>query len=242
MTRALRTRGRRWSGGVAATTAFSPSSLSPSGWWRISSTEYNGVPWTGDVGGNLVTTGSDPAVGAALNGFDTPDFDGSANIISFPSAASNFIGAAGSGYVLFNADTADAVDDALIIEPAFLCILGALDFLLNFSTAGVRLGIHDGTFDSVKVACATGGWHCAQWRYSGGTAGLRVDGGAFSTFASAAPTSLAGTLLVGQNYNGTAGKTFDGRIAELFIRSATTSDADFDSCRTYLNSRYGVSV
>lgn len=224
---------------------FDPADLTLAGWWRAS---YSASPWVGTAsagassGRNLTEGVNPPATGAALNALVPADFDGSNDRLTSAVAMSSFVSSsAGSFICLFNSDTApaDAGAAANFSNPGLIQeSTGRLS--LSFCSAGVRFGSYSGASDnSLAVACGTGGWHVATARWDATTLRLSVDFGAFSSLAHTVALA-AGTTVVGSNWNSTV--PFNGRIAELMTMQTSISDADLARVRTYINSRYGLSL
>lgn len=228
---------------------FDPATLALTGWWRAS---YAGSPWvptasagTSGANGNLTEATNPPATGAAVNGLTSADFDGAASRLGNASTMATLFDADGSLAVLFYADTATA--DSGATNPYTLPqLLGSADdyICLAFGSGGVRFGFYAtayGTWESAAVTAATGAWHLAQAKFDGANYSVRVDSGAWTTTAHAySPDLGAGPLIMGRNGGGTV--FFDGRILEAFTSDAALADADFNSIKSYVNSRYALSL
>lgn len=230
----------------SAYAAFDPATLTLTGWWRAN---YGGSPWAGTAsaggsGSQSLSNANAPDVGGAVNGFTPADFvPANSDQLTSATAINSLVSeAAGSIVCLFYADAAFADGGAASYynNPSFFAhqINGYLG--LGFSTSGVRFGSFDttsGSFNSIAVACATGGWHLAQARWNSTTLEVRVDGGSWSTLAKAVTLNTDG-IRVGVSYNVT--NFFDGKILELMTAQSRLSDANFDSIRSYMNARYGA--
>lgn len=233
------------SSGVAA---IEPATLSLTGWWRAANGgEYDGAPWAGTASAgtsgtlSLTEATNPPAVGAAVNGHSGADFDGVNDKLAADAFGNIFTNSDGSAWCLFNADAATADPGAATFYtlPGFL-VDSADRFSFAFSSAGVILGSYNGTdFSRIAVACATGGWHLAQCRWSGGVMELRVDGGAWTTTARTI-LSAGGTLRVGSNDGATA--FYNGRIQDLGATNSRLSDATFDGLLSYARARYALAL
>lgn len=223
---------------------YNPALLSLSGWWRAS---YSGLPWaaTASAGasgttGSLVTNLSDPATGAAQNGLTPADFDGTANnAINATASTTLFSASAGTIVALFRADTAAAPTGSTYNDPALYVDAGVANTGLTYTTSGFTgFVVVSAAYKSVSVAAATGAYHLVMMRWNGSVLGVRVDSGAESTVAAAAVTLSAGTVAVGRGY---AGTFVDGRLLEL-MTSASDLSASYSNIKSYINSRYALSL
>ncbi len=93
---------------------------------------------------------------------------------------------------------------------------------------------------AITAAFSTGAWQLVQFKYDGTDYKIRVNGGSWSSGAAANIGSLTATIRVGNNYNAT--KFLDGRILEIGLIDSTLSDGTFDSIKSYVNSRYALSL
>lgn len=234
--------------------AINPASLALSAWHRANAaTGYTMAAGTGTflavasagssgTNGSLTNSTSPPAVGAALNGHNPPDFNGTSNLLQSPNDFSSYVtGAAGTVIVLFRADTAAAASGNRYDDPALVCD-DVNAFSLNFSSGGVGVAYYDAAWKGQRVACTTNAWHAAKCRWNGTNCEIGVDSAAFTSFA-AGPLALAAT------YKLTVGRVqissqafFDGRIAEVMIASTRLSDANVANIISYFNARYGLAL
>ena len=227
---------------------FNPASLALTGWWRAS---YAASPWVGTASAgasgsrNLTEATNPPAAGTAVNGLTPADFDGTNDKLGTALTLGDLSDAtAGSIAALFYADaaTADAGAAAPYVLPAFLGDELPY-FTFSFGSAGIRAGYNAGSgWDSVASTASTGAWHLGQCRWNGSVIEVRVDGGAWVTSSpfSGGIFLMTGAVIVGRNYDSTA--FFNGRIADLMTADSVLSTGQFDGIRSYVNSRYGISV
>ncbi len=225
---------------------FDPATLALSGWWRAS---YAGSPWTptasaGGSGsnGNLTEGTNPPSTSAGtVNGYTGADFDGVNDVISNATAITTMVSdSSGSLVSLFNADTAfaDPGSTSFYLEPSLISSATSR-LAMGFSTAGVSLGTYNGGgWNSIRTACATGGWHLAQARWNTTDIEVRVDSGSWVTTARALVLA-GGSVQVGQNYD--VG-FFDGKILETMTAPARLSDTDFANLVSYVDARYALSL
>lgn len=223
-----------------STAAFDPANSSLTGWWRA---PYSGAPWAGVASAgasgsrSLATAGSNPSVGATLNGRAGPDFNGSANLLTTSLAGSNFFSAgAMGGWAVVRADSvvADPGAGSRWQGNAIVGDNGATYVQLTMTAAGATLYLtNSGAGDEVTAACSTGAPHLIQFKFDGTNLRLRVDGGSWSNTAStngpgATIDDLTSTIRVGFQTN-----YFDGRIWELAFMNTAPADSFFDDVRTY---------
>jgi len=232
---------------AAGGAAFDPATLALTGWWRAS---YSASPWVGTASAgasgtrDLTEATNPPSVGAAQNGLDPADFDGTNDQMRITLTLDDFVNAsAASAWVLFLADTAaaDAPAGQPYNNPAPLSTANSGYFIVGYSDAGVRCATHDGAYREVTVAASTGAYHLAQVRIDGALLGVRVDSGSWSTTACGAIADLTSNpIFLGTNVDQT--KYFDGRILDVGLIDSVLSDVNFDNIKSYVNSRYALSL
>lgn len=223
--------------------AFDPATLALTGWWKPN---YGGTPWvgtasTGSSGSrNLTEVDNAPSTGSAVNGLTPADFDGiNDRLLTGALMSALFTAAAGSLAIVFNSDTAaaDAGASAPYGNPPLLADTNGL-FIVGFSTSGVRVGYYDGaTWNSVAVACATGGWHVVFVRWNGTNLEVRLDGGSWSSVARANISDVTGQVRLGI-YSTTL--FFNGRQAEVMTQSSRWGDATVDSLWSYFQPKFAL--
>ncbi len=231
--------------GGGSAPVFDPATLTLEGWWR----EYSASPLAGiaSAGGSgsrdLTEATNPPSVGALQNGRAPADFDGTNDLLGSATTFTTFAAAAaGSVWCLFYADSAaaDAGAGLRLDNEGLVCESGgATAFNLCFSDAGVTASLYDGGFKERVEACTTGAYHLAQVKWDSTNLKLRVDSGAWNSIAAGALSGSAGGLVVGRNYDT---KFFDGRILDVGMATSALSDDNFNSVKSYVNSRYGLSL
>lgn len=238
---------------AAATPAFNPAALSLTGWWRPN---YSGSPWTrvasagtsGDSNKDLITVGTAPSNGAALNGYTPPDFNGSTQALSTSGAfAESVLPISGwEAVILFHADTGPGAAVNLYDNVAFMESVGGPGLI--WSSSGIGIVHHDAPNGWI------GGWHAVSnpttedhlgwFKYDGAahTIACAVDGGAYTTIASAQDSDRALA-----NYGLTFGKSiisatsyFNGRMYEIMTAAAFTAGQRTDII-SYFNGKYAKS-
>lgn len=237
------------SGRAGGSSVFDPATLSLTGWWRG---DYAGAPWTGTASAgasgsrDLSTLSSDPAVGTALNGYDSADFDGTANQLTTSLAGSSLLSASAfSFWCLINMDSVPADPGAGSRWQGYgLWGDSAVTYVqVAFTAAGASLGVtSSGAYDEVTETCSTGANHLVQATFDGNNLRIRVDSGSWQSAATTnGPNTtvddLTNTIKIGVQIG-----YFDGRVWDLAFADSVISDANFDNIRSYMNSRYGVSV
>lgn len=236
-------------GGVA----IDPALLTLTGWWRGS---YTGAPWecTASAGNSashaLASSGSDPSVGTAVNGFTPADFDGAFNYMLGAASGGgaltfdNFI-TAGAGTIVALVKPAAAAADAgagnRISNPGILAQEGgATTFGLGYSDAGLTVAFYDTslTYQELAIASPVGSWAVAQLTWDGALLRMRVNGGAWSSIACANMSDPAINFNAGKNFD--VG-LFQGQMVEIMTAQSAMSTSTLDGIRGYLRSRYALS-
>lgn len=231
----------------AAGGAFDPATLSLKTWLRVpyASPNFTGTASAGTSGANDFTSATPPANGAALNGYDTADFDGTNDYLESTDFAEVCVPV--GGYVAAVLFRADALQDATVYPNTYNAaglLSDPYGFNLGVDDEGLAIGHYDGAWKEDRLAgVSTGTWTLGQVRYDGTEITLRLNGGAWSTPLAAGSLGTPGsTYLLRMGYVAlSATRYYDGRIAEV-ITAASLSDGDLDNYRSYLNARYGISV
>lgn len=223
--------------------AFDPATLNPTGWWRA---DYSAASaWTGQIGGNSLSSATQPSNGTAVNGYTPADFDGVNDELVEADDWSTFVtGDAGSVLVLFNADTAAAAAANTYDDPALVSD-GTYGFNLGFSDGGIGVAFYDNdaaAWKQQRVACSASAWHLAKLTWDGATISIGVDGGAMTTLAAQTLETFAGAKLTVGKVAISATAYFDGKILEILVKGAALSSTDINNFRAYANDRYGISV
>lgn len=230
---------------VASAAVFDPATLSLDGWWRAS---YSGSPWTptasaGTSGsnGNIITLGTAPGTGSAVNGLTPADFNGTTQSLQLDTASTTDIlaNASMTMIVLANADASTAAASDFYDDPGFVMDAGGNAGLV-FTSSGVRAGVFAAsTGQTTHIAQSTGAWFMAAMRYDGTNVKCRVNSTDATPVAKGSPTMSANTVF-GRNYAGA--KFFDGKVLEIMTAKTALSDADLTNIKSYFNSRYGLSL
>lgn len=229
---------------LATSSTFDPGTLTLSGWWR----SYAGAPWNGTASAgtsgsnNFTAGGADPTAGT-LNSLGTATYNGTSQYLASSLDLATLWGAsAGTIVALFNVSSAFVDTGAWYNNPQFISSNGTQEIGLGFSDSGVVAGNYDGTnFNRLAAACGTAGWHLASLTWDGVNLRLRVDSGAFTTQATNAISFTADTAQSGRSSYPTT--TFlTGQIADMMTATSVLSDANLDNIKSYVNSRYSLSL
>ncbi len=234
------------SGSGAVTPEGAVAALSLTGWWRA---PFTASPWVGVASAgtsgthNASHATNAPDVGAALNGFNTADFE-AANLDFLDTAVLTTMFAAdgtqGSCAFLINIESR-AADDASVFLESNIFTCSTPRVMLVASTSGIRAGLFDGAWKATaKQALANATWGLAQMRWNSTNLESRVNSGAWQTVAAGTPTILTGTVQLGRSTQSV--NFFDGLMADAFTAATRFSDADFDKYKTYVNTRYGLAL
>lgn len=227
------------------TTPIDPATLALTGWWPAS---YSGAPWSDTVSAgtsgarDLETTTLDPDVGTAVNGYTpaafTPgNFDSLTTNLSSNTA---FIGASGTIFVLFYANSAPAPSGSDYGDGTFLSDLTNAETTFGFTTSGICAAIYDGAYNRVDVACSTGAWHLAQFRWNGTTLEARVDNGTWSSVACGSYTPVTPSAFrVGVTY---LSGYYDGSILEILTADFAFSNLEADGVGAFLQEKYALTL
>lgn len=226
----------------AGVTVFDPGTLSLTGWWRAS---FTASPWVGEVSSrNISEATNPPAVGAALNGRTPASFDGVNDKLAGTDTSVFLSANAYSGWCLFNAtsvatDVANGygTNDCLLASD-----LSARFGLYLRSSSKVGFGHYNGaTTAAVEVTCSIGSWCLAQFKWDKVAMKIRSNSGAWASSADTNSAQLAGAFpfTMGRSPNL---QHFTGRVAEAGVSNVTLTDDNFDDIKSYINSRYALSL
>lgn len=155
---------------------------------------------------------------------------------------------AGSYVILFRANSAVAANAQVYANPALLVQDGgnSAGNGCSFSTAGVKFGHYDGTWDQITIPADVGEWHLAQAKWDGVNLYARVltqgkPAGAWQSIARGPyQTTAGGYLRLGLQYDNL--RWFHGVIAEVMTVDSVLSDATMDNIVRYVNQRYGMKL
>jgi len=231
--------------GVAAgAPVFDPATLSLTGWWRASFSGSNpaGVASAGSSGSNNLSNGSNPpAATGTLNGLTVADFDGTNDEYAGAAFSTYWATSAWSGWVLVNIDAINTNDTGnYALNDVLVGTDGTAEIAVYLRSAGPVVGVTIGSGVGAEVSISTGAWALVQFKGSTAFAGkaIRVNSGTWQTQAGGTIGSLAANLSIGD----LAGGFLDGKIAEIGLTNSFLSDATFDDIKSYINSRYALSL
>lgn len=225
--------------------AIDPASFAWTSWLRGS---FAGAPWVGAASAGISGDGdhnfdeptNPPNVGLAQGGFDSAHFNGTTSVLSNENLISNFLGTSGSAFCLFWANSENASSASEWVNGCFFTDVGQGRFAFGLSTNGAHIGLYDGSWHSIDVACGTFGWHLAQVKYDGTNLHLRVDSGVWSTVSAGSPSFAVASVQIGQDYSGA--NILNGYILEQATIKQALTDGEFDGIKAYLNTRYSLSL
>jgi hypothetical protein len=218
------------------------------GLWRADGTEYNGSPWAptasaGNSGsnGNIVTLGTAPGTGTAVNGKTPASFNGSTQAFGLDTASTSNIVSNGafSVVVLAKASASTAAATDFYDDPALWMDSGGNAGLV-FTSSGVRAGVFNASSgQTTHIAQATGAWFMAAIRYDGANVHCRVNSTDATPVGKGSPTMGANSYF-GKNY--ASAKFFAGEILFIGTTQAVISDAGLANIKSGLNSYYALSL
>ena len=179
-------------------------------------------------------------MGAAINGFNPASFDGVNDCLNSPVIESSLFSApAGSIAILYKTNATVAAVGVVIDDPALISGAGGY-FAAGINTTGPRAVLYDVGYKSIQITASAGTWHLFQMKWDGSNLKARVDSNTWSTASCGNMGDLTSAVLVGSNYNKAA--FFSGLIGELLTAAVVISDADFNDIKSYVNTRYALSL
>jgi hypothetical protein len=225
---------------------WSPAQLTANSWQRAA---YAGAPWSGTAsagssGGRALSAGVAPSVGAALNGYDTADFNGTTSRLVSGVAAD--VLAPVAGYVVIALVFPRTVVSSGVFPNVYDwsgIVADSYGFGVGLSSSGIGVAHYDGAWKQTAspAAVSTSAWSLVRARYDGTNTAVAVNGGAWTGTTAAASRLTTGAIMTVGQANASVNNYLDGRLAELFI-AASITDADVVRFRGYVATRYGVTV
>jgi hypothetical protein len=220
-----------------------PSTLAVEGWWRAS---YSASPWVGtesaaaSSGRNLTEGTNPPATGSAINSLVTADFDGTNDRLNGAACSTFMTVSAYSGWALVNLDAINTNNTSnYFLNDIILATTGTAEWCVYLRSSGPTVGVTNTNAAGAAAAISTGGWALVQFRFGSGTTEIRVNSGSWVTASQSNVSSLAANLAVGDC---AASGFLDGRIADIGLLKTRLDDTAFNNLKSYINSRYGLSL
>ncbi len=232
---------RRARAGTAA--AFSPASLTLTGWWRgnYTSGTWTGTASAGTSGGRTLDAGIAPATGTAQNGITPALFDGATTFLTSTgkTLADFFTASAGTLIVLAKPTVAAANVAAAASNPGL--VRGGSFLSMGFSDSGLRVGLFDtGFVTPAAVAATNNAYHLFAMKWDGASVYASVDGAAWVSIACGPIGSLANAFDIGCSG---APAFLTGSEMEVIAAASVLSDATiFTNIKGYINTRYALSL
>lgn len=233
-----------WSSTVEpAAASVDPTSLSMTGFYR----DYTNPTWSGtasagasgDGSHDWADPGTEPAQGTALNGHGTANFNGTDDYFSADGTLDSYISASTfSGWFLLNPDT-------VVGARHIFCDQDNLGLEIFIDASGNIVVATDAESYSVSHALSASTYSLVTFRLASGTLAVGVneapgaDGGGTSSAGVANVSTLTGTVVIGTVGGG---QYYDGHLAEFGITDQNLSDTTFGDIKTYINTRYGLSL
>lgn len=224
-----------------STNTFDPATLSLTGWWRSNFTSPPWVP-TASAGSsgsrlNLVTHTGTVTAGTAQNG-KIPAHFATADMLNDDDVTTFFTTNAGTLIALVKPTAASAPSGNFYDDPAIYHDSNA-DLCLTYTTSGFGAIAYSGSYKTKYVACATGAYHLIMMRWNGSTLGLTLDSAAESTTPCSTLTIFSGTTVLGQGYGG---GFLVADMLELIMANTAFTNATYANIKSYVNTRYGLSL
>lgn len=235
-----------------ASTAFDPSSLALTSWFR----DYAASPWAGtaSAGTSGAATATEatnaPSSGSALNGHPAAVFDGTNDILTLNGTLDTYYNASAlSGWVLV--DVTAVADIGVVSKGAYTAIFSATAsarhgvYIINSGgvyTIGVYVTITGALARFVETTFALAAPKLVQWKSDGVDIWIRINGGAWipGGAGSGAIDNLTMGVAMGRNVGAT--RFFNGNKYESATTDMVLSDATFDSVLTYARDRYAIAL
>ena len=206
--------------------------------------DYSGGSWNGTVsngtsgsGNNDFTDpGNEPGVGSSLNGWGTADFNGTDDYLLGDGTLDTYSAAtAVSGWCLFKPDSVSA--NQRIFDHS-----GSQLSIYITSTALIAI---DGGGSGANRSISSGVWSLITWRYNGTNIQIGINevpgaSGGNSSQAASSSMTLTGSVNIGRRTNNT--QFLDGTMAEFGMIDIALTDQNFTDLKSYVNSRYALSL
>ena len=222
-----------------------PTTYVASGYWRGS---YAGAPWDGvatagtsATTGDLVTDGSDPTTGTAVNGYTPAVFTAASSqlLVNATDITSLISTTEGTVVGLIYVESTIAATGIIYTDTTiFGNVLG--DFGVSITNDGLGLFAYDGAYQLVTAPCSTGAWHMFRARFNGSSLRVTIDNGTEVSVACSTLTSLSGSIHVGSAYAGAS--FFDGQILELMTLPYSMIRAEYEALGQSWQDQYGLSL
>lgn len=209
------------------------------------SASYSGAPWVGSGGNNLASIGaSDPAVGAAVNGYTPADFDGTNDQLESINTA-NFVGSGNYGvFTLVYVDSAAPTAANLYDNEAIWQHYSGNGGICVRDNGGTPQAVswhHDGIgFIPAPVTMALGAWQLILGTYNGTNIQTTVNATGGTPVAVAAGYTSHNNFRVGGSSFATA--QFDGKMLELFSMKANPTAGEKTKALKYCRQRYALAL
>lgn len=226
-------------------TYYSPAQENLTGWWRGDFA----VPWTPKVSagvsgtnGSLVTTGANPAAGAAVSGHVPAAYGGTSQLDAANTETAYLAVASGSIFQMAKVNTnavapaANTYDDVALLNDAN----GAVQ--MRYNTSGFSCTIFDGIAyqPAPYIGFTLAAWHLFFGSWDGTHVNGGVDGSALSSALAGNAGVAAVALHTGTNYNGAAHANAD--LMETITMATTATPTQRLNIRAYMTTRYGQGV
>lgn len=233
--------------GGGAPPVFDPGTLNLSVWFRGS---YTASPWEGEASAgdsgtrDAAEATNPPSSGTAVNTYNPADFDGTNDVLANATAVGTLVPAAGYfWWALFMVDavgTDFAVPDAFANQAIWADGGGYIGCALRSTGPAVMAWQYDGIGKGAQHTISTGTWNLLCCRYDGTNIKSKLNSGALSSNASGAYDITTGQLMLGRNWAGA--QFFNGKLLELGMSPEANSDDTMDDVKSYVNSRYNLSL
>lgn len=214
----------------------------------LDGSSYAAGTWTGlasagtSASHSATTAGSDPTVGANLNGIPTVNFvqaSGQYLNMSFPLSAL-ITTSAWSFWCLLKTGATGGTDRGIFGDPGTRTLRITIS---NASTAFAAFQLDSAVHGNGAIAAANtdGVWELYQAKYDGTAIWVRRDSTAWNGgVVGNITTPMTPTCTVGRN--ALLADSFNGQMASMGLSQSLFSDATMDGIKATLNTRFGLAL
>lgn len=225
-----------------AVVSFDPATLQASIWVKQT---YAGAPWAFSASagpsfwlGSFTSNTGDPTV-ASLNGYDVASYNGTQSLRALNAYSDTIYRPTAGGIIALFRPTAAAADTGSIYDNAAIIADSAGNTGLTYTSSGFRGFVSSSGYQSVLSAKPTGSWYLVMLRWDGSTLGLTVNSDSEVTTACGAVNLNGAYQLTG---NGYASNFITGQVAEIMTLPVTPSLIDYAGFKSYVNTKYALSL
>lgn len=228
---------------------FDPTTLSLTGYWRA---DYSGSPWAGTTsigssGSNSLSEATNPpTTGTTQNGWTPASFNGTSSKLTAGGTIATYTNALAFsgwcvGYVTSNANPRPLFSDGNTSQTIYVRVFN------NTGTTTLKFSVNNAAVLAEVSGITLNAYQFFTWRYNGTNVQVGVNaapgsaGGTSSVAYSTSLSPLTGPPQVGFNTQQSTG-FYTQNMLELAITNTALTDQNFLDIKSYVNSRYGLSL